>query len=991
LDWHSLSLPLRSALMRVNALVRRFWFPALLFFLALVPRLAAIGRYVTPDELGWVYRSILFREALLHGNWSETLTAGHPGVITTWLGGLSITLQLLLHPGSASAYDFGTKLAWLAPDNAAAFEQLAVFLSGGRIAVAIVTALGLVAMLPLISQIYSRQAAVLACLLMALDPFLIGLSGLFHVDALMTTFATLSLLGLALLVKRGPRRGLWLSIGSGGMAGLAVLTKSPALLLLPIAGLAHLLMLLWPQDRRERTVYHARNRLGPVTWSGFVYLGAFAVTLLCLLPALWSSPASVLNLTGANAGRHLEEALRPTYFLGEVALEHGWAFYPLNLALRLSPVVSAGLLLAFALLIFNLARNRRWPARWSWLLVVWVAILTIGVSLAAKKFDRYALPIVPTLILFAALGWQRLRLLLYRGRVQSQRTFNAGAILIVFLQALYLISYMPYPLSAYSWLLGGPAVAEQLVSIGWGEGVSAAGAWLDQLSDNREGKAAADSLPSLAPYYPGRSMRLDPELTSPARYLVLSAGSRQIDPAGIEAVSAASELIHTVEFGGLEQAWVFAQEEVPQVAVTPLANPYHFGDQVELQALSSEVTGNRLHVRVRWALEAVSSGLYDVRLTLLDSAGESWASLETPLLNEVYFYPPDWSEGEAPEVSYALELPPGIPPANYHVALALFEADSGIQLPLLARDGSPAGMQYAGDEFAVLPGSNEVDPASAVPTVFTNAEMWPGSLMLLGHEPLPAGVANGDDLALDVTWQATTTMEDELLARFSLGDTELAAQPLSRYPTSSWQAGETIREKYRLPVPADMPAGRYPLRIAVCQDGMDAACEETSLGEVEVYALDRLFSVPENIQFPVQLRLTGRGGEEIILHGAALERSELAPGEPLQLTLYWQSLEEPVELYTAFVHMVNSDGPLDANIAQGDQWPGGLPSTTWAPGQVIVDRYAIELPADMPAGGYLIAVGLYTAADGARLEMRDAAGEAVPENRFFLPLVVEVR
>ncbi len=977
--------------MRVTELTRRYWLPVFLFFLAVIPRLAAIERYITPDELGWVYRSILFREALLHGNWAETLTAGHPGVITTWLGGLSISLQRLLQPGSAAAYDFATRLAWLAPDNAAAFEQLAVFLTGGRIAVAVVTSIGLVVMLPLISRVYSRPAAVLACLLMALDPFMIGLSGLFHVDALMTTFATLSLVGLALLLKRGPTASLWLPAGSGAMAGLAVLTKSPALLLLPVAGLTHLLMLLWAQDSEERWLRHAKARLWPVTKSGLVFLATFAVTLLCLLPALWASPTSVLNLTSANAGRHLEEALRPTYFLGEIALEHGWSFYPLNLALRLSPVVFAGLLLALVLFIFNLARNRRWPAPWSWLLVTWVVLFIIGISLAAKKFDRYALPVVPVLILFAALGWQGLRLLLYRGRAYSQRAFNAGAILLVVLQALYLISYMPYPLSAYSWLLGGPAVAEQLVSVGWGEGVSAAGQWLAGQSSNDEGSAAADSLPSLAPFYPGRSMRLDPDLPVRSGHVILSAGSRQIDPAGFDAVSESADLIHTVTFGGLEQAWIFAQEGELQAPLTPLARPYHFGDQVELQALSSEVVGDRLLVRVRWALEGAAPDFYDVRLTVQDAAGESWASLETPLLNAVYFFPQDWPAGETPEVNYLLELPAGMPPDNYHVSLELFEAESGVQLPLLAADGTPAGMQYTGEEFALLPAAGDADVAQVVPTVLTNSEMWPGSLLLLGHEALPAGVANGDDLALDVTWQATSAIQDDLLVRFLLGDRELAAQPLSRFPTSEWRAGETIREKYRLPVPADMPAGRYPLNVAVCREDSDVACEETTLGEVEVYALDRLFTVPEDIQLPLQLTLTGRSGEKIILHGADLESSQLSPGESLQLTLYWQGLDEPADLYTAFVHLVGPDGALDVNVAQGDQWPGGLPSTTWASGQVIVDVYTIPLPADIPAGDYLIAVGLYKAADGARLEMRDAAGEAFPDNRFFLPLVVEVR
>ena len=54
---------------------------------------------------------------------------------------------------------------------------------------------------------------------------------------------------------------------------------------------------------------------------------------------------------------------------------------------------------------------------------------------------------------------------------------------------------------------------------------------------------------------------------------------------------------------------------------------------------------------------------------------------------------------------------------------------------------------------------------------------------------------------------------------------------------------------------------------------------------------------------------------------------------------------------------------------------------------MIVDRYAIMLPAGVPAGNYQIAVGLYTAADGVRLPVADAEAE---DNRVLLPLMVQV-
>ena len=74
------------------------WLALCFFMLACLFRLAALNRYITPDELAWVYRSIRLRQALLSGAWADTLQTGHPGVVTMWLGMMGIQLQLWLSP-----------------------------------------------------------------------------------------------------------------------------------------------------------------------------------------------------------------------------------------------------------------------------------------------------------------------------------------------------------------------------------------------------------------------------------------------------------------------------------------------------------------------------------------------------------------------------------------------------------------------------------------------------------------------------------------------------------------------------------------------------------------------------------------------------------------------------------------------------------------------------------------------------------------------------
>jgi hypothetical protein len=108
---------------------------------------------------------------------------------------------------------------------------------------------------------------------------------------------------------------------------------------------------------------------------------------------------------------------------------------------------------------------------------------------------------------------------------------------------------------------------------------------------------------------------------------------------------------------------------------------------------------------------------------------------------------------------------------------------------------------------------------------------------------------------------------------------------------------------------------------------------------------------------------------------------ELREVEPRIPPLYWQTDAQPSAMYTAFVHVLDADG---VTITQVDQWPGGRPSDTWADGEVIVDTYAIPLPEN--ATPVQLAIGLYTAENGLRLPITDAAGNAYPDNRYLVPV-----
>lgn len=79
----------------------------------------------------------------------------------------------------------------------------------------------------------------------------------------------------------------------------------------------------------------------------------------------------------------------------------------------------------------------------------------------------------------------------------------------------------------------------------------------------------------------------------------------------------------------------------------------------------------------------------------------------------------------------------------------------------------------------------------------------------------------------------------------------------------------------------------------------------------------------------------------------------------LTVTLYWQALRQMSLDYSVFIHVVGANGQT---VAQHDAQPWlevTIPTSSWQPGEKLLDRHALALPPNLPPGEYHVQVGAY--------------------------------
>jgi 4-amino-4-deoxy-L-arabinose transferase-like glycosyltransferase len=701
---------------------------------------------LTVDEAyHWFDRVETFLAALEQGDYASTNIIGHPGVTTLWLGTVGRLAHLLLfEAGYIPHADSNPFLYW----------------SFLRVPVGVVCSLCVALAYPLLRiMLVDRRVALLATLLWAAEPFLVAHSQLLHLDALLTSFVMLSLLAaLAAFPPASrqhasshpaatphPARSIrWpLLVASAVVGGLAFLTKSPSVILLPMIGMVVLLSLVMsgmhPKNHADvppRLLSLARWRQPLLTHTtALIVWGSIAAfTWFVLWPSAWVDLADTI-------GRVIRQARYDggsphgwgNFFLGRAIDRPGPLFYPVALVLRMSPWLMVGLFAAAAVALLRFWRvgkggQQHTPRRWTQpsgqpsgtmpvlgVFTLFALLFLLMMTIPPKKFDRYILPVFPSLTIIAAFGlvqgYDMVRSTVrernhdhdhdhdheqspaHHHRTSAPLLRGLTWVAVGGGLAFNLLWYHPYELAYYNPLLGGGATASWAIPVGWGEGYEQAGAFISAQPNGCDRAVASWFAPVLRHFLCNHWVVSLNRVFEPGKvdYAVLYIDQiqRRNEAEATAYLFNNFARIHTVKIHGIEYAYVYQ---------LPLPNAHRvmadFGPAIRLLGYDVDTSEVRsrgtIRLTLQWMPRAPIEEDYSLFVHVLDSQGNRVGQIDVPP-GGPRAPTSGWKLNGYVTWIHPVPVPADLPTGTYWLSLGVYHPDNFARLPVQgpAQAGAP--------------------------------------------------------------------------------------------------------------------------------------------------------------------------------------------------------------------------------------------------------------------------------------------------------------
>ncbi len=440
--------------------------------------------YVTADEPLYLKQSANFLYLLKAKQFDQTDLIVHPGVPTLWSGALGFYIMFPDYLEDERSEFPVADLDFKRIIEDGGVNRKSMLAVSRLISISLQTLLLLLAFY-FGQNVFGFWQSLFITLFVSFDPFYFANSRILQPDGMLTSSMYLAL--VACLSYLYSRSQIALLV-SGAASGLAVLSKVPGLILIPLV-VVLFLAFWWRGTYEDR---RTKNSLMLLIKNYLIWLVMAFLVMFVLWPALWVEPLQAFSQLMAFTSEASAEVNSPMFFNGQVLPEGEFGleyfyYYPLTFLWRTTPLVLIGFVFGFLSLLIKPDDKSFWKKYGFTALSFLLSALLIVVlfSLSMKKMDRYILPAMVYLDVVSAMGILALFSSLPWNLKFSREAFLPLLMVIsVILQVVLVVQVYPYYHSYYNPLLGGLEKAQDVMMVGWGEGLNEAGEYLNSRPAN---------------------------------------------------------------------------------------------------------------------------------------------------------------------------------------------------------------------------------------------------------------------------------------------------------------------------------------------------------------------------------------------------------------------------------------------------------------------------------------------------------------------------
>jgi 4-amino-4-deoxy-L-arabinose transferase-like glycosyltransferase len=251
------------------------------------------------------------------------------------------------------------------------------------------------------------------------------------------------------------------------------------------------------------------------------------------------------------------------------------------------------------------------------------------------------------------------------------------------------------------------------------------------------------------------------------------------------------------------------------------------------------------------------------------------------------------------------------------------------------------------------------------------------------------------DPTLDLYWRILSPRKESFTLTTRLLDREgreIATFSANPFTTPLAAATGIVKTPWAIVPPPDARPGVYRLELDLDAEGVGrvSVLSRDYQPISDKYFIDHLkfaLGEPSAAEWESARPANATFGGIIALPKYALDANSLHPGDLLTLTLFWQPKAPVDKDYTVFVHFLDAQGNVRAQL---DAMPraGAYPTTLWDAGELVRDYLTLVLPADLTSGEYSIELGLYEYPSLARLDVADANGKPLGDHLILAGVTV---